>query len=93
MLGKQNCVDRAVKHLKGPTNYTLLNPYKPSVLCNSAGPDQTLHNAVSDQELHCLLTESSIKIWKKKIKKYHPTPPKIGNGLLQLIVMRNAIST
>ena len=35
--------------------------------------DQTPHNAVSDQELHCLLTESSIKIWKK----YHQTPLKL----------------
>ena len=29
---------------------------------NSADPDQTPHSAVSDQDLHCLLTEFSIKI-------------------------------
>ena len=42
-----------------------LNPYKSSVLlrdiANSANPDQT-HHAVSDQDLHCLFTEFSIKI-------------------------------
>ena len=30
-----------------------------------ADPDQTLQNEASDQGLHCLLTEYSIKIWKK----------------------------
>ena len=29
---------------------------------NSADPDQTPHNATSDQTLDCLLTECSIKI-------------------------------
>ena len=40
---------------------------------NSADPDQTPHNAVSDQDLRCLLTESSAEIWKKN-DKYHPAP-------------------
>ena len=60
------------------SNFKLLwfNPYicKPSPSYGSkacsADPEQTPHIAVSDQELHCLLTESSINIWKK----YHPTP-------------------
>ena len=48
-------------------NDKLLNPYKPSVLfcgtsANSAKPDQTPHNAASDQVFHCLLTEVSFKI-------------------------------
>ena len=46
--------------------------HKPSVfygtLANSADPDLKLHNAVSDQDLHYLLTECSIKIWRKKRK-------------------------
>ena len=48
-----------------------------------------MHNGVYDQEPHCLLTESSIKIWKKY--KIPPKTPKIGNGLLQLIVVGNFI--
>ena len=40
------------------------NPYKPSALfvgtlANCADPDQTPHNAASDQGLHCLHTEYS----------------------------------
>ena len=50
------------------------NPYKPHPFCgtlaNSVNPDQTLQNGVcfaaSDQVLHCLLTEVSIKISIKK---------------------------
>ena len=41
---------------------------------------------VSDQELHCLLPESSIRIGKKN----HLNTPKIVNGLLQLIVVANS---
>ena len=46
-----------------------VNAYKPSVLFvghrqNSADPDQMPQNVVSDQGLHSLLTERSIKIWK-----------------------------
>ena len=52
------------------TNFTELknfNPYKPSVFfggtyTNSADPDQTPQNAVSDQGLHCLFKECSIRI-------------------------------
>ena len=47
----------------------LINPFKPAsyfkncrTKANSADPDQTPHNVVSDQGLHCLLTECSIKI-------------------------------
>ena len=40
---------------------------------NSAEPDQTPHNAASDQVLHFLLTECSFKIWIKIKKKKHPT--------------------
>ena len=38
--------------------------YRPfcGTYANNADPDQTLQNAASDQGLHCLLTESSIKI-------------------------------
>ena len=45
-----------------------VNPYKPIVLFvdigkpNRADPDQTPHNAASDQGVHCLLTECSIRI-------------------------------
>ena len=38
-------------------------PYKLRVLF-SAHPDQKPHHAVSDQGLHGLLTECSIKTWK-----------------------------
>ena len=48
------------------TGDTYFNPYKPSVLivgyANSADPDQTPQSVASDQGLHCLLTECSIKI-------------------------------
>ena len=39
---------------------------------NGADPDQTPQNAASDQGLHCLLLEFSIKILCKN-EKYHPT--------------------
>ena len=45
----------------------VVNPYKPSVLfkghtCRqTVHLDQTQHNAVSDQDILCLLTECSIK--------------------------------
>ena len=45
---------------------------------------------MSDQERHCLLTESCIKILKKKYKIL-PNTPKFGNGLLQLIGVGNSI--
>ena len=45
----------------------------------SANPDQTLHHAVSDQNLHCLLTVYSIKILGK-IEIYHPTSLKSEMG-------------
>ena len=44
---------------------------------NSADPDQTSHNAMSDQDFHYLLTECYIKILKKKNEKYHRTPLKL----------------
>ena len=47
---------------------------------NSADPDQTPHNVVSDQDLHCLLTECYVKILKKKISKYQPLPLKFEMG-------------
>ena len=40
------------------------------------------HNAASDQVLHCLLTECSIKCYKNEI--YHPTILKT-NGLVKMI--------
>ena len=43
---------------------------------NSAAPDQTPQNAASDQVLHCLLTECSIKIWIKLYKKIPPNNPR-----------------
>ena len=58
--------------------YVLFNPYKPSVkFCgtkeNNADPDQTPQNEVSDEGLHCLLTESSIRILIKMKKNIqHP---------------------
>ena len=39
---------------------------------NNADPDEKPHNAVSDQDLHCLLTECSNFILKNE--NYHPTP-------------------
>ena len=44
---------------------------------SSADPKQKQHNAVSDQDLHRLITEFSNKIWRKYTKN-----PKIGNGLI-----------
>ena len=35
---------------------------------NSADPDQTPHDAVSDQDLHYLLTECSIKFFETNTK-------------------------
>ena len=46
---------------------------------NSADPDQTLHNAVSDQDLHCLLREYSIKNLGKW-EKFHRTALKFELG-------------
>ena len=43
-------------------NVQRVNPFKSSILTNSADPVQTSQSAVSDQDLHCLLTECSIKI-------------------------------
>ena len=44
---------------------------------------QTVQNAASDQGLHCLITENSIKIWSKmKNSTQQPLKPK---GLVQLI--------
>ena len=44
--------------------FSLINPYKPfcGTSANSAKPDQTPQNAASDQVLHCLQTDFSIKI-------------------------------
>ena len=39
-----------------------LNPFKPSILFVGADPDQMRQNGAPDQDLYCLLTESSIKI-------------------------------
>ena len=44
---------------------------------------------MSDQEIHCLLTLSSIKIGEKYETPTNPT--KTGNGVLQLIVVGNSI--
>ena len=38
-----------------------LNPYKPRVHFESTDPDQTPHKVASDQGLHCLPAECSIK--------------------------------
>ena len=48
------------------------------------------HNAVSDQGLHCLLTEYSIKIMKKYIHVDYKIPlktPKIEKWLVLLIMV------
>ena len=55
-------------HLLPVSRMKKVNPFKHSVLfngtsANSAEPDQTPQNAASDQALHYLLTEGSIKIW------------------------------
>ena len=49
-----------------------INPYKPSILfcgtcVNNADPDQTPHNAASDQGIHGLLKKCSIEIRMKMI--------------------------
>ena len=36
-----------------------------SLYANNADKVQTLHSVVSDQDLHCLLTECFIKSWGK----------------------------
>ena len=50
-------------------------------MANSADPDHAPHNAVSAQDLYCMLTGCSIKIWKKHIK-IPPNNPKIGLSYL-----------
>ena len=72
------------------------NPYKISSKhplygrkANSADPDQKPNNQVSDQGLHCLLTECSIKIWGKNEKKNNA--PKIGNWFVLLIRVSKSI--
>ena len=49
---------------------------------HSADPDQTPYNAVSDQDLPCLLTECSIKICeeKRKVSTYKPLKFEIGSS-------------
>ena len=82
------------KNPKEPHNFDMkrertFNPYKPSVQANSADPDQTPQNATSDQDVHCLLTNCSIKI---RIKMENTTQhPLKRNGLVQLISKRNSI--
>ena len=46
---------------------------------------------VQVQDLHCLLTESSTEIRRRKKRKIPPSTPKIGNGLVQLIGVGNSI--
>ena len=51
------------------TSGPVINPNNKSVYgtqSNCTDPDQTPHDAVSDQDLHCLLKECFIKIWEKK---------------------------
>ena len=55
-------------------------------LTQSVDPGQTPQNMASDHGLHCLLTRISTK---NKNEKIHQTPPKIGNGLVQLIAMED----
>ena len=50
---------------------------------NSANPDQTPRNVVSQQDRHCLLAECSIIIWKK-IEK-HPNTTQLENVLVLII--------
>ena len=48
------------------------SPYKPLwVIGKLHRPRSATHIAMSDRDFHCLLTESSIKILKKK-KEKHP---------------------
>ena len=63
--------------------YRLLHPYKHSVhfmgtQSKSVDPDQTPHEAMFVLDLHRLLTECTIKIWKKE--KYNQTPLKLEMG-------------
>ena len=68
---------RHVNHFKSHlTHISLASFYGTSA--NSADPDQT------PRDLHCLLTEFRLKFGKKR-EKYHPKPPKIVNGLAQLM--------
>ena len=58
----------------------IINSYKTSFLLwdigkNSALPNQIPPTALSDQGIHCLLTECSIKNLNKKIKKKTPNNP------------------
>ena len=74
-----------MKSMYSPMHHFILNHISIASFCEtkakSVDPDQITHNAVSDLELHCLLTE---------LKKVPPNTPKIGNGLLQLIVVGNS---
>ena len=47
---------------KKETRLKWVNPYKPTVHANSAGPDQTPPSVSSDQVLYFLLTEYAFKI-------------------------------
>ena len=59
----------------GATPMRTLNPFKPSVLF--VGHRQTVQNQASDQVVHCLLAECSIKIWlKMKTTNQHPLKQK-----------------
>ena len=54
----------------------------------SVGPDHIPHNAVSDWNPHCLITENSFKIKKMKTPPY---TPKKGNKLVLLIRLCKSI--
>ena len=57
---------------------------------NSADPVQMPQNAASDQDLHCLLTEISVKS-AVKIEN-PPEKPKTRNGIIQMIRMDKSTS-
>ena len=60
--------------------FAFFNPFKPIVtLVNREEPGQTTQNAASDQVLHCLLTDCSLKILMK-IKKNHQNTLKMEMG-------------
>ena len=71
------------KHLT-PLTYISLASFLWNIGKQCRSRDLTPPYSVSDQVLHCLLTECSIKIWWKKEEIPHNNP-KIGNGLVLLV--------
>ena len=60
VVSRRNSYHSFDKLLKIITHFSIA--YFLRDICDHCDPDQTPRNAESDQDLHCLLTENSIKI-------------------------------